>query len=83
MNSKLHCQIITSPKGKRISVDERNSHPNQVAQWQLGTPASWLVDLEAKHSWNITLRHLLWLEVPISHQEQVRKRASKIGPVNI
>lgn len=42
-----------------------------------------LVHLESKYSWNIALRCFLRFEVPICHQEQVRKCCSKIGSINV
>lgn len=48
-----------------------------------GTPPSWLVYLEAKYSRNIALGCILWLEVPIGHQKQVRKCSAEISSVNI
>ncbi len=44
---------------------------------------SWLVDFEAEYSGYITLCSLLWLQMPICHQEQVRERGPKIGSIDI
>ncbi|MFS7889230.1 hypothetical protein Hanom_Chr00s000003g01604491 [Helianthus anomalus] len=41
------------------------------------------VKLEAKYSWNVALGSFLWLQMSISHQEQVRECGSKISTIYI
>ena len=57
--------------------------PKTLTQRNFPIPASWLVDLEPKYSWNIALGCLLWLQVPIRHQEEVRECGSKIRSINV
>ena len=47
------------------------------------TSRSWLVKLEAKYSWDIPLWWLLWLQVWICHQKEVRKCCAKVSSVKI
>lgn len=42
-----------------------------------------LVDSKAKRSGNISLRCLLWLQVAICHQKQMRKCCAKVSSINV
>ena len=41
------------------------------------------MELEAKDTRNIALRELLWLEVLVCHQEQMRERCPKVCAVDV
>lgn len=47
------------------------------------TCSSRLVHLEPKNFGDIALHRLLWLEVPIGHQEQMRECGAEIRSINI
>lgn len=56
--------------------------PSQSRIGETGTKSR-LVELETEDSRDVALCCLLRLEVPISHQKQMRKCGSKICPIDI